>query len=89
MGTDRCDEIMFSNRDENGFELASAESEEKIRFECFVDSYNTFVQGGEDYSEELKQMEIRLLEREGVDTREMNEQKKRAHWNTSPAGRRT
>ena len=73
---DKWTQIAFPNRDENGFENPDVESEDLIRFECFVSCYTTFNNGGDDYNEHLDDLERRFWIREGLDPKGFNKQQR-------------
>ena len=53
--------IIFPNRDEDGFEENSEESEELIMHECFIDCYGAFNDGNDDYNRQLTELELSLI----------------------------
>ena len=73
---ENTDKIAFPNRDENGFEDASIESEEQIRFECFVDCYKAFNRGEDNYNTFLDYLENRFFQREGVNLKEQRKKER-------------
>ena len=73
---EQWEQIAFPNKDENGFENPGGESEELIRFDCFVSCYKTFNSGGDDYNDQLNDLEHRFWLREGLDPKGFNKQQR-------------
>ena len=68
--------IIFPNRDEDGFEENSEESEELIMHECFIDCYASFNDGNDDYNRQLTELERRFYLREGINLAKLKKQTK-------------
>ena len=74
--SEKWDKIGFPNKDENGFDLQGDESEDLIRFDCFVNCYRTFNGGGDNYNEHLDELEYRFWVREGLDKKGFGKQQR-------------
>lgn len=58
--------ICFPNKDENGFNLPG-ESDDRLMFDFFVQVYDEFNRGQENFEPQLEKLRLRLMENHGVD----------------------